>query len=135
MDTGAWLAAFHVRDQYHKPAASTLLELRSDRARLVVTDLIIAELHLHLLRGFGPDRAATHVKAIVSDPLVEEIFVSRDLQTEALEEWIGRFEDQTFTLTDAVSFAVMEEERIETAFTFDADFQVAGFAICPRIAL
>ena len=108
-----------------------LRHLRSEHTRLVVTDLIVAELHLHLLHGFGPQQAAKHVEALVSDPWVEETFVDRDLQTRALVEWIHRFEDQEFTLTDAVSFALMNTAGITTAFTFDVHFKIAGFRTVP----
>jgi hypothetical protein len=43
VDTGAWLAAFHRRDQYHAEAARTLTQLRVERARLVVADLMLAK--------------------------------------------------------------------------------------------
>jgi predicted nucleic acid-binding protein len=131
VDTGAWLAAFHRRDQYHAEAARTLKQLRVERARLVVTDLILAEVHLHLLHGFGPARAVAHIEAVVGDPLVEEIFVDQDLQAGAIADWIHGFSDQAFTLTDAVSFAVMRSHRIVTAFTFDPDFGAAGFQTMP----
>jgi len=127
VDTGAWLAVFHRRDQYHAVAAQRLRGLRAERVRLVVTDLILAELHLHLLHGFGPGPAAAHLQAIVEDPGVDQVFCDRDLERAALAEWIQRFTDQAFSLTDAVSFAVMRARGIATAFTFDQHFRVAGF--------
>ena len=57
--------------------------------------------------------------------------MDRDLQTRALVEWIHRFEDQEFTLNDAVSFAVMNTAGITTAFTFDVHFKIAGFRTVP----
>lgn len=131
VDTGAWLAAFHRRDQYHGAAADLLRALRAERARLVVTDLILAELHLHLVRGLGTSGAAGHLEALKADPLVEEVFADRELEAAALAEWIHRFSDQPFTLTDAVSFAVMRAGRIRAAFTFDRHFAVAGFEVVP----
>lgn len=131
VDTGAWLAAFSRRDQYHDPAAGFLRQLRAQRTPLVVTDLILAELHLHLVRGLGPRRAAEHLETLKADPMIEEVFTSRDLQTSALADWIRGFEDQPFTLTDAVSFAVMQARRIAAAFTFDHHFRVAGFSTLP----
>jgi predicted nucleic acid-binding protein len=127
VDTGAWLAAFHRRDQYHAVAAERLRGLRAERARLVVTDLILAELHLHLLHGFGPGTAAAHVLALVDDPGVEQVFCDRSLERAALADWIHRFPDQAFRLTDAVSFAVMRARGIGAAFTFDRHFRAAGF--------
>jgi uncharacterized protein len=127
VDTGAWLAAFHRRDEYHALAAQRLRALRAERVRLVVTDLILAELHLHLLHGFGPHAAAAHVLALVDDPGIEQVFCDRDLERAALAAWIHRFPDQAFSLTDAVSFAVMRARGIGAAFTFDRHFRVAGF--------
>jgi predicted nucleic acid-binding protein len=132
VDTGAWIAVFHVRDQYHHAAGSYLRALRAQRAPLLVTDLILAELHMHLVRGIGPERAAGHLEALKADPLIEEVFLDRDLQTSAVQDWLFKFGDQPFTLTDAVSFALMRERRVSSAFTFDRHFSVAGFRTVPE---
>jgi uncharacterized protein len=130
-DTGAWLAAFHARDQYHEAAAAELRRLRKAGVRLVVTDLIVAELHLHLLYALGPERAADHVEILLQDSSIEEVFTDARLQRSALGDWMQRFRDQAFTLTDAVSFAVMRGRGIGTAFTFDQHFAIAGFRTVP----
>lgn len=130
-DTGAWLAFFHRGDQYHEAAASQFRSLRERRAELMVTDLILAELHLHLLRGFGPVVAREYLKAVKSDPLVLEVFTDAALQRAAVSDWLERFEDQPFSFTDAVSFAVMTDRGITTAFTFDEHFDIARFQRVP----
>ena len=66
-----------------------------------------------------------------ADALVEEVFADRDLQAAALADWLRKFDDQLFTLTDAVSFAVMRARRMPEAFTFDRHFTVAGFTARP----
>jgi predicted nucleic acid-binding protein len=131
VDTGAWLAIFHRRDQFHHVAAAELRRLRGLRIPLVVTDLILAEVHLHLLHGVGSRRAADHLATLTFDPLIEEVFVDRSLQSAAMEDWLRRFDDQPFTLADAVSFAVMRKEKIRSAFTFDRHFSIAGFESLP----
>ncbi|HEX9729687.1 MAG TPA: PIN domain-containing protein [Gemmatimonadales bacterium] len=128
MDTGAWLAAFHRRDQYHAAAAGTLRRLRAERTRLVVTNLIVAELHRHLLYALGPARAAMHVHTLVSDALIDQVFADERLQAAAFTDWIHGFPDQAFTLTDAVSFAAMRAHGMEAAFTYDRHYAIAGFA-------
>jgi predicted nucleic acid-binding protein len=47
----------------------------------------------------------------------------------ALAEWIRRYADQPFNLTNAVSFALMRARGITRALTFDQHFRVAGFAV------
>ncbi|MBI4501508.1 MAG: type II toxin-antitoxin system VapC family toxin [Gemmatimonadetes bacterium] len=134
VDTGAWLAIFHPRDQFHQPASAYLRQLRAEHVPLLVTDLILAELHLHLVRGLGPQRAMGHLDALKSDPLVEEVFVDHELEASAVTDWLRKYDDQPFTLTDAVSFAVMRARRVSGAFTFDRHFSVAGFATVPVLA-
>jgi uncharacterized protein len=134
VDTGAWLGVFSRRDQYHEAASAELRRLRSARIRLVVTDLILAELHLHLLYGLGQVRAAHHLGTLLSDPLVEVVHGDAALQRAALEEWIRRYDDQPFTLADATSFAVMRRLGIGNAFTFDRHFGIAGFTMLPGAA-
>ena len=92
-----------------------------------MTDLILAELHLHLLRGFGPVVAREYLEAVKSDPLVVEVFTDPALQRAAVSHWLERFEDQPFSFTDAVSFAVMTNRGNTAAFSFDEHFDIAGF--------
>lgn len=133
VDTGAWLAAFHRRDQYHAQAAAELRRLRDSRTPLVVTDLVLAETHLHLLHTLGPVRAADHLSTLKTDPAIEEVYATPALQHSALSEWIRRFSDQPFTLTDAISFAVMRDRGIGSAFAFDSHFRTAGFRLLPEL--
>ena len=44
-----------------------------------------------------------------------------------------QFDDQNFSLADAVSFAVMQERGIRRAVTFDAHFATAGFEMIPAL--
>ena len=131
-DTGAWLAAFHSGDQYHQEAVGELRRLRGRGTRLIVTDLILAELHIHLLYGLGPVGAADHMATLKSDPLIEEVFTDAVLQESAMTRWIRQFADQSFSLTDSVSFAVMRARGIGAAFTFDRHFSIAGFRMLPE---
>jgi predicted nucleic acid-binding protein len=43
--------------------------------------------------------------------------------------WLERFDDQRFSLADAVSFEVMRREKVKQAFAFDQRFEIAGFAL------
>jgi hypothetical protein len=49
------------------------------------------------------------------------------------EKILRKYDDQDFSLTDALSFAVMDEYGIKKAFSFGRHFLIAGFTIIPRI--
>ena len=42
-----------------------------------------------------------------------------------------RYKDQRIDLTDCLSFSIMERMNLNTAFTFDSDFQTHGFRMVP----
>jgi predicted nucleic acid-binding protein len=110
--------------------ASALRAALENRYRLVTTNLIVAETHALLLRRFNHAVALAFLREIRSEPnLVVES--TRDVEERARREWLERYDDQDFSLTDAVSFAVMGERRISVALTLDHHFSVAGFEVEP----
>jgi len=54
----------------------------------------------------------------------------RTIEEEA-EDILGKYQDQDFSYSDAVSFAVMKRHEIHLAFSFDHHFMTAGFKIIP----
>ncbi len=61
------------------------------------------------------------------------VMSSEELEASALVDWLERFDDQDFSFTDAVSFAVMLERGIKRALTLDTHLAIAGFEIVPRL--
>ena len=95
------------------------------------TTLVLGELHGHLIRRIAPARAAAVIEQLIDDPIFEWRDVTVELTGRAVRDWLQRFSDQPFSLTDAVTFAVMREERLTRAFAFDQDFATAGFDLLP----
>ena len=56
---------------------------------------------------------------------------SPDYQESAITDWLDKFDDQDFSFTDAVSFAVMSDRGIREALAIDHHFTVAGFTVVP----
>lgn len=129
IDTGALLALANPRDQYHDEAVSIARRYLERGGRWTGTVLVLAELHGHLLRWRGPVVAREVVAAVRRDPAYDWLPVDTGLLDTAMEEWLARFTDQPFSLTDAVTFAVMRREKLQLAFAFDHDFQTAGFGL------
>jgi predicted nucleic acid-binding protein len=66
---------------------------------------------------------------LLQDPAYEWVEVSPALIRQAVSDWLTRFTDQRFSLTDAVSFVVMKRGRLSEAFAVDTDFVAAGFEL------
>ncbi len=130
MDTSAWYALVDTGERARPRVAQALREAIEERYRIVTTNLIVAEAHALLLRRFGHDVALAFLREIRSEPNVV-VESSRELEESARHDWLERFEDQDFSLTDSVSFAVMRERRISSALTLDRHFSVAGFELKP----
>jgi predicted nucleic acid-binding protein len=129
LDTSAWYAALAPRDARHSLAARVYAEGRRAGITFLSTALVLAETHALIVSRRGPDagrhfleavlRAPSHVIAPVDDALIHS----------AVDDWIAPYADQTFSLCDAVSFAVMRREAVARAFAFDRHFEVAGYEL------
>ncbi len=56
---------------------------------------------------------------------------SPDYEESAVADWLEKFDDQLFSFTDAVSFAVMSDRGVREALALDHHFAVAGFVVLP----
>ncbi len=129
VDTGALLALASTRDQYHERAKDIALRFQRAGGRLVGHALVLGELHGHLLRRIDPMSARRVVAALLHDRSYDWRDASVELIEGGFSRWIERYPDQRFSLTDAVSFELMREERLTHAFAFDRDFTTAGYAL------
>ena len=129
IDTGALLALASPRDQYHTRAVATARAHLANGGRWVGSVLVLSELHGHLLRWREPRTAHRILDAVRRDTAYEWRAVDDALLDAATTNWLLRFPDQRFSLSDAVTCELMSRERIEQVFAFDQDFVVAGFSL------
>lgn len=130
VDTSAWYPVADRAHPDHGVMATQLEERVRAGARVVTTNLVVAESHALLLRRLGRDAALRFVREVRGEPIVVET-ITPELETRAIDDWLERFDDQDFSLTDAASFAVMTEREIRDALALDHHFTVAGFNVLP----
>jgi predicted nucleic acid-binding protein len=63
---------------------------------------------------------------LLRSPSVELVHVDEDLFRRGFD-YLGRHQDKRYSLTDCISFVVMAERELTTAFAFDQHFVQAGF--------
>jgi predicted nucleic acid-binding protein len=130
VDTSGWYVLAVSSAPEHRKASDTLRTRVQRGARVVTTNLIIAETHALLLRRTNAKVALTFMREVRRSPNIV-ISSSTDYEESAITEWLDKFDDQDFSFTDAVSFAVMSDRGIREALALDHHFAVAGFTVVP----
>ena len=126
VDTSGWYP-IAVRDHPdHEPLAAALRERVTSGWRVVTTNLVVAETHALLLRRVGRGAALDFVREARRDPLLV-VDSTSDLEHDAIRDWLVPYDDQRFSLVDAVSFAVMAGRGISDVLALDRHFTTAGF--------
>lgn len=126
IDTAAWIALVNTRDALHLSAKKAMNELRWSDARLTTTEFVFLEVANALS---SPNFRAQTIKLL--DGLralqsVQVIPVDSTLLAEGFDLYRARL-DKEWSLTDCISFVVMEANNIAHAFTSDHHFEQAGF--------
>jgi predicted nucleic acid-binding protein len=130
VDTSAWYAVALSSESHHRKVSEALRTRIHKGVRVVTTNLIIAETHALLLRRTNRKVALTFVREVGRSPNIV-ISSSSDYEESAITDWLDKFDDQDFSFTDAVSFAVMSDRGIREALAIDHHFTVAGFTVVP----
>jgi len=130
VDTGAWIALADKDDTYHKKAASIYPSLLKTHRGLITNNLVIAEVYILILKELGHKPAFNFLEGIKASPRILKIYSNEEIETDA-EKVLRKYEDQYFSYTDAVSFAMMKRQNIKKAFCFDKHFKTAGFETIP----
>ena len=132
MDTSAWYAIAVSDHPDHQILAHALTgEIRGGR-RIVTTNLVVAETYA-LLLSRTRRRSALGFLHAVRQSLNEVVTTTPDLEGRAITHWLERYEDQDFSLADAVSFEVMAGRGIREVLTLDQHFAAAGFVMVPAL--
>ena len=119
VDTSIWYAAADDGDASNETARGLLTE---HAGRLVTSDLVLAELWNLVNARIGHGIANRVVAAVVGGVARVECTTGADL--EAAEAVAAVFDDQSFSLTDRTSWALMERLAITDALALDADFRI-----------
>jgi uncharacterized protein len=124
-DTSFFLAFLHEEDVDHDAAHDYMANQESE---IVTTDWILVELGNYLSRRAN----RTHLYPFVVDLSVDSRFVIHraDRDDFDLGLWLyHRRPDKQWSMTDCISFNLMQREGMTDALTADHHFEQAGFRI------
>ena len=126
LDSSFVIAAGLKRDQNHARAAEVWPQLLHSGVQLVTTAFVFEEVVTFLNRK-GEHELAVHLgDVMLASPHVERYRVGWDVFKAAWTFFV-QHQDKRYSLTDCISFVVMNRETIVEALTFDGHFTQAGF--------
>lgn len=128
VDTSGWLCYFDKSQPQHGAATVTVALHLAANGVLLTTNYVIAEL-IALLNS------RTRMSRIQIIACVETLKTSADINIfhidrtldEAAWHLLKTREDKDWSLCDAASFAVMQQQNLTNALTTDHHFEQAGF--------
>lgn len=132
LDTAYAIALTSASDEFHLRAVALAEELEASATRLITTWAVLLEIGNALSRVQYRHAAIQLLTSLCTDPSVEILPLSDRLLEQALQLYSAR-QDKEWSLTDCISFVVMQERDMPYALTTDEHFQQAGFrALCAK---
>ncbi len=130
-DTGAWIALSVPGDRNAAQAKRLYNEVaRRVHGATVTTDFVLDEVATFVRMATDSETAARLLRGMLERPSGTLIWVDSGHFRAALE-MLERHQDRRWSFTDCTSFVIMRELGITKAFSFDRNFEEAGFERLP----
>ncbi len=127
VDTSALYALLDAGDEHHTRAAAAIGLLRERADQLVTHSYVVVETSALAQRRLPAEAQPALFQELLA--VVEVVMVEPQLHAAGVAALLGAPAGPS--LVDRVSFALMRERGITTAFAFDSDFIKAGFRVVP----
>jgi predicted nucleic acid-binding protein len=130
LDTSYIIALEVTDDQHHRAALKHWQGLRSSLPPLVTTSYIFNEIVTFFNCRNQHNKAIEAGSRLLSSPSVQLVHVDDALFYDGWM-YLKRYKDKSYSLTDCISFVLMERLKTKKALTFDKHFLQAGFKKLP----
>ena len=130
LDTGYVIALESRDDQHHEVATTHWRQFAPEITSIVTTTCVVGELLTFFNNRNQHAKAVEIGQRIMSSSLTELVHVDEAL-FDAGWRYFQRHSDKRYSLTDCVSFLVMDQLDIQYALAFDRHFLQAGYHRLP----
>ncbi len=127
LDSAYAIALSAPKDEHHQRALALAERIEAQGTRLITTRAVIVEIGDALSSSQYRQDAIKLLTSFEKDPeFVEIVPISEQLYAKAFQLYRTR-PDKEWSMTDCISFIVMQERNLIEALTTDRHFQQAGF--------
>jgi len=122
-DAFFWIALLNRRDEYH---GKVKLYAQGFQGSVVTTQWVLAEVADAVASSTARPSIRTFFHELAANPVVTIVDATSDLFHSGIDLYDNR-PDKNWSLTDCISFVVMNEHELSEALTGDHHFAQAGF--------
>lgn len=126
LDTSFILARLFPTDRHHARAVSLDAKLRPKQTPIMTSRAIGLEIGAALSKSSVRHLGIQVLAAMEQDTRLDIVPLTEPLYAQAWNLYAAR-PDKSWSLTDCISFIIMQERGIRDALTADVHFQQAGF--------
>jgi len=133
IDTTAFIALEDKDDKKYETALNYKQKIQNAQARfriLYTSNYILDEVFTLVRLKLSHPAAVALGETIKHSKILKTLRITPETENNAWNIF-KKYNDKNFSFTDCTSFALMEQEAISTAFTFDKHFQQYGFQTVP----
>jgi len=130
LDTGYLIALEASDDQHHEEAIRHWRTSLPDIPSIVTTTYVFDEVVTFFNSRGHHGKAVEIGQRLHKSPRAEVVHVSEELFSAGWRRFQDR-SDKRYSLTDCISFLVMERRELGEALAFDRHFEQAGFQALP----
>ena len=128
VDTGAFVGRFIVDDQFHHRAIELWEKAEAAGEACVTSNFVLDEAITLTARRSHHRHAAEKGRLILASTAFQIVRPTAEDELAALD-WLEKYADQKVSFTDCVSFVLMKKTGLDTVFSFDRHFELAGFRL------
>ena len=132
IDAGAWIAMVNKKDKHHLVAIEFYVNIPQS-VELYTSCLVISESFTWLRYHLGGHIALKFISALEKASTLQSLNIIYpdaiiDIKT---RQYLNRFNDQTLSYSDAASFVICDQLKINNVFGFDNDFYIVKKSLWP----
>lgn len=125
IDTGAFCAIAHKKDQWHQESTNILKSLVNDKAIFYTSNFVLSETYTLIRFRVGYPHAVKFMDEFEPSN-IKLLHVSQDIENRA-KEIFKQYKDKTFSFVDCTSFAIIDAHNFNYAFTLDSHYSQYHF--------
>lgn len=128
VDTSAWVSLFVENDRNHEKAVSIFEDLKQSKIPIYTSDYIIDESITTILGRASHSQSVIAGDSLFTSKIISRVYVSPEYFQRSWELY-KKYTDKEFSFTDVTSFTIMKDLNIRKVFSFDEEFEQAGFEV------